>query len=318
MKAPNGVDVLSGRNLIKRLYPMFDRHVATLLHIRRAGDISSQQLGHYMLEAVRAAGGAFQISEVIGISKGSRFAVDLLRAGERETIYCDIVVNAAGPFAARVSEMHGEALPLVNALQQKIAFPDKRGAVSRRLPFSIDLDEQEINWTDEERDELASDPSTASLVGPMPGNIHCRPDGGEQGNWIKLGWAYNSQTSEPTRDPELNPFFPELVVRAASRLQPALKDYIGGLPRERTHYGGYYPMTAENWPLLGAADTPGVFLAVALSGYGTMAACAAGDLTARAISGAKAPPFAALLSLQRYRDARLMADLQKSASRGVL
>ncbi|MCP1911237.1 hypothetical protein J2R96_003717 [Bradyrhizobium elkanii] len=99
----------------------------------------------------------------------------------------------------------------------------------------------------------------------MPGSIHCRPDGGDHGEWINLGWTFNAeQITEPVREPELNPYFPEVVLRAASRLQPKLAHYLGALPRDRVHYGGYYPMTRENWPLIGAAETPSVFLATAL------------------------------------------------------
>jgi glycine/D-amino acid oxidase-like deaminating enzyme len=84
------------------------------------------------------------------------------------------------------------------------------------------------------------------------------------------------------------------------------------------HYGGYYPMTKENWPLIGAAKTSGVFLAAALSGYGTMGACATGDLCARAVAGAQAPAFARGLSLARYQDKALMDELAASESRGLL
>jgi glycine/D-amino acid oxidase-like deaminating enzyme len=152
----------------------------------------------------------------------------------------------------------------------------------------------------------------------MPGGMHCRPDGGERGRWIKLGWAYNSKASEPTREPELDPNFPDVVLRGASRLLPALRAYIGRLPRERVHYGGYYPMTAENWPLVGRARTPGMFVVGALSGYGTMSACAAGDLCARAVVGEAIPAFAQSLSLARYQDQQLMAELRSAKSRGVL
>ncbi|WP_233475497.1 FAD-dependent oxidoreductase [Bradyrhizobium brasilense] len=153
----------------------------------------------------------------------------------------------------------------------------------------------------------------------MPGSIHCRPDGGDHGEWIKLGWAFNAeQITEPVREPELNPYFPEVVLRAASRLQPKLAHYLGALPRDRVHYGGYYPMTRENWPLIGAAKTPSVFLATALSGYGTMGARATGDLCARAVVCAPVPVFARSLSLARYDDKALMGQLAASESRGSL
>ncbi|MBR0932211.1 FAD-binding oxidoreductase [Bradyrhizobium jicamae] len=317
--APDGVDVLLCRDLIQKYYPAFDKEVATGLHIRRAGDISGQQLGQYMLETMRLSGAQFQQARVLGIAKAERFDVDVLADGARQTIKADIIVNAAGPFAAQVAAMHGEELPIVNVLQQKIAFADRNRAVDRRMPFTIDLDGQTLAWSDDEREALAAAPEFAQLLAPMPGSIHCRPDGGDHGEWIKLGWAFNAETTtEPVREPELNPYFPEVVLRAASRLQPALARYLGALPRDRVHYGGYYPMTKENWPLLGAARTPGVFLATALSGYGTMGACAAGDLCARAVVGAPVPAFARSLSLARYEDKALMDGLQATASRGLL
>ena len=316
--APDGVDVLLGRDLIQKYYPAFDKEIATGLHIRRAGDISGQQLGQYMLETIRISGAQFQQARVLGIAKADRFDVDVLADGARQTIKADIIVNAAGPFAAPVAAMHGERLPIVNVLQQKIAFADRNRAVDRRMPFAIDLDGQTLAWSDDEREALAAAPEFAPLLAPMPGSIHCRPDGGDHGEWIKLGWAFNAETTTaPLREPGLNPYFPEVVLRAASRLQPALAHYLGALPRDRVHYGGYYPMTKENWPLLGAAKTPGVFLATALSGYGTMGACAAGDLCARAVVAAPVPAFARSLSLARYDDKALMEQLEATAS-GVL
>jgi D-arginine dehydrogenase len=316
--APDGVDVLLGRDLIQRTYPAFDKEVATALHIRRAGDISGQQLGQYMLEMMRPLGAQFRQARVVCIARADRFQVDVVADGERQTIKADIIVNAAGPFAAHIAAMHGEKLPMLNVLQQKIAFVDRNRAVDRKMPFAIDLDGQTLAWSPEEREALAAAPELARLLEPMPGSIHCRPDGGDHGQWIKLGWAFNSEPSEPTREPELNPHFPEIVLRAASRLQPALRQYLGALPRDRVHYGGFYPMTKENWPLIGAAKTPGVFLTAALSGYGTMSACAAGDLCARAVVGAPSPSFAETLSLARYENRTLMDELESAESRGLL
>ncbi len=316
--APSGVDVLCDCDLIRRHYPALDPQIATILHIRRAGDISGQQLGQYMLEQIRAVGGRFQQACVTAIAAGDRFTLDLATGEDRTVVRADILVNAAGPFAAHVSALHGETLPISNVLQQKIAFADRRGAISRQMPFVIDLDGQTIAWTPEERETLISDPIIGRYLQPMPGNIHCRPDGGERGQWIKLGWAYNTRPAEPAREPELDPNFPEIVLRAASRMLPRLSCYIGSIPRERSHYGGYYAMTRENWPLIGPSRTPGVFLATALSGYGTMAACATGDLCARVIAGAALPMFARSLSIERYNDQALMSRLESSEGRGLL
>jgi len=53
---------------------------------------------------------------------------------------------------------------------------------------------------------------------------------------------------------------------------------------------------------LGAARTNGAFIAGALSGFGTMAACATGALCAAWVNGTSLPDFAPRLSLSRYDD----------------
>ena len=123
----------------------------------------------------------------------------------------------------------------------------------------------------------------------------------------------NGRTDLPT-----DPNFPDIVLRGASRLNPRLKQYYGRLPRQITHYGGYYTMTKENWPLIGPMKTEGAFVAGALSGFGTMAACATGALCASWVQGAERPAFAERLSLSRYDDENFMRQLRASAGTGVL
>jgi D-arginine dehydrogenase len=124
--------------------------------------------------------------------------------------------------------------------------------------------------------------------------------------------------SAPVAAPPFDPHFPEIVLRAASRLNPALRQYYARPPRQRIHYGGYYTMTKENWPLIGPLRTDGAFLVGALSGFGTMSACAAGELCAQWIAGATLPTYAAKLALPRYDDRALIAELTAAARKGLL
>lgn len=316
--APDGVDVLLDRDLIRKHFPSFAPDVAAILHIRRAGDISGQQLGTLMIETIRNVGGQVQRAHVAAIDPGAPFVLHLETDSGPRTMRADRLVNAAGPFVAQVAAMLGEQLPVACVFQQKIAFEDRDAAIPRDLPFSIDLDGQVIPWTDEEREILNSEPEAARLLAPMPGGIHCRPDGGDRGTWIKLGWAYNTNASDPAGEPPIDPQFPDTVLRGASRLNPSLRGYIGRLPRNSRHYGGYYAMTPENWPLIGPMRTRGAFVAGALSGYGTMAACATGALCAAWVGGAERPPYADALSLTRYDNAPLMAEIAALGSKGVL
>jgi glycine/D-amino acid oxidase-like deaminating enzyme len=312
--APDGVDVLMRRADIAAQFPSLAPDIQTIVHIRRAGDISGQQLGQFMLERMRAAGVQLRRAAVTAIDAGPHFTLHLDGGG---VLHADRVVNAAGPFFTKVAAMLGEDLPVRCVFQQKIAFEDRAGALPRTLPFTIDLDGQALEWTEEERAILASEPESARLLQPLPGGIHRRPEGGEFGRWVKLGWAYNATPSDPAGEPPVDPNFPDIVLRAASRLSPALKCYLGNLPRGARHYGGYYAMTDENWPLIGPMRRPGAFMAGALSGFGTMAATATGALCAAWVADAERPAYAPNFTLARYDNMALMAELRGSG-RGVL
>lgn len=304
--APDGFDILKGSTLIQSCFPSLDTSVQSILHIRRGGDISGQQLGQFMLEALRELGAKRVTGMVTGIDKGSDFNLHLTSAAGPMTIECGRLVNAAGPFAGEIAKMLGVALPLYNVMQQKIAFPDTLKAIPRNMPFAIDLDPQTIDWAEDDRDLLADDPETAHLAVEMPGAIHCRPDGGDNGTWVKLGWAFNDTAADASWKIPIDPQFPEIVLHGAARLNPALKSYYGRLPRQMHHYGGWYTRTEDNWPLIGPMGMDGAFMACALSGHGTMGACVSGELAAEWIAGTLPErPYARAFSLDRYRDTTL-------------
>lgn len=307
--APDGVDVLLDRDLIRRTFPTWAPDVATVIHVRRAGSLSSQQLGAVMLETIRAAGGQLVRGEVKGIDSSDGFMLEVATAQGTRRIRANRLVNAAGPYLRDVGAMLGEDVPVKCVYQQKISFADELHSIPRGMPFTIDLDDQVLAWSAEDRELLAGNAATRYLTQPMKGGIHCRPDGPVDGTWIKLGWALNDASSDPHGEEPVDPHFPDTVLRGASRLHPALAGYIGRLPRGAHHYGGWYTMTEENWPLIGPMRTPGAFIAGALSGYGTMAACATGALTAAWVTGNPVPDYAKALTFDRFADAALMSEL---------
>jgi glycine/D-amino acid oxidase-like deaminating enzyme len=312
------VDVLTGAT-VQSFFPYLAEDIRNVLHIRRGGSIDGQQLGTWMLEQFRSAGGRRVPGAVSAIDSGSAFRLSIDGANDIEA---DIVVNAAGPFAHKVAAMLGETLPVTNLFQQKVAFEDTQGAILRDMPFSIDLDEKTLRWTEEEHQLLAEDPDLRWLTGLMPGGTHCRPEGGARSSWVKLGWAYNQQTSEPQEDLANEPLsdsqFPEIVMRGAAQFIPALRRYVDDPPTRYSHYGGYYTMTEENWPLIGPMESQGAFMVTALSGFGSMAACAAGKLCAAWITDSERPDYAEALSAARYRDEAMMRELRDAASKGIL
>ncbi|MDX1500662.1 MAG: hypothetical protein R3176_12220, partial [Woeseiaceae bacterium] len=179
-----------------------------------------------------------------------------------------------------------------------------------------------LDWPADVRDELAADPALARLAHELPGGRHCRPDGAAGGTRIKLGWAFNREPSRPVEDlasaPELDPVFPELALRGLAPLLPGLAAYVDEPPRRYAHYGGYYTMTRENWPLIGPLGPDGAFVVAALSGFGTMAACAAGHAAAAWLDGTDLPPYAADLCPARYSDAKRIATLTTLAEKSLL
>jgi hypothetical protein len=116
------------------------------------------------------------------------------------------------------------------------------------------LDPETLKWTEDGQEVLSEDPPLHWILQEMPEAVHCRPDGGDHGNWVKLGWAFNNETTEsPCFDhkPFLNKELPEIVLRGASRLNPLLERYCEDFPRKLHHYGGWYSMAEENWPTEG-------------------------------------------------------------------
>ena len=329
-----------------------------------------------------------------------------------KVIVADYIVNAAGPLANDVMSKLGvgcndddddddgrdtsnnqhsaQLLPLKNIYHQKLAFEDHLNTIPRDLPFCIDLDSQYLDWTTDERESLLEDddPTLHYLLEAFPGSIHCRPDGhSPTGKWVKLGWAFNSVQTDPSKfdllidkndnstsngslpsqSTLMNDWFPEIVLRGAARLHPGLRGYYDGdgkLPYNRHHYGGWYSMTEENWPLIGPlislTDKSSsssrrvnttttkdqeeetllfdgrVFVNCAPSGFGTMTACASGELCAMWIANhpdvhvtatsrnndnstgtTTLPDYAEQLSLKRYNDVELMETLRNS-DKGLL
>jgi sarcosine oxidase subunit beta len=101
--------------------------------------------------------------------------------------------------------------------------------------------------------------------------------------------------------PPLDPHYFEVVLRGLSRMVPGLRLYFDHLPRPVAD-GGYYAKTQENRPLIGPLPVTGAYVIGALSGFGIMAGCAAGELLAAHVTGSKLPPYAPWFLLERYED----------------
>lgn len=296
----NGADLLLDPALIHRCYPTLSTQVVAALHVRRAGWFSAQQLGMHLLEGARQHGVKLINDRVTGIDqRGGRVTGVLLDGGQRLETGC--FINAAGPFLKNVGRILGIDLPVYCELHQKAAINDPLGVTPREAPLLIWNDPQCLDWSPDERAMLESEEDLRWLLDEMPSGVHTRPEGGPGSQVLLMLWEYHTQKLEPTWPLPLDPQYPEIALRGLASMLPGLKAYLGRAPRPQ-HDGGYYTRTPENRPLIGRLPVEGAYIIGALSGFGLMASCAAGELLAAHVAGMPLPAYAPAFELERYED----------------
>ncbi len=310
---PSGADVLMNQSLIRRIFPHFAENIQAVIHVRRAGAVSAQQLGMYMLKEAKKLGVLELRGEVTGVEQDAQGVSQVIvQTNEGEVVIkTRTLINAAGPFAPKIAAMLGLEIPVVSVLQQKFAIQDPLNVVPREMPFTIFTDSQYLTWSDDERTMLADEPQYRWLLDKFPGGLHVKPEGGYDSTWLKMGWALNHTSEEPIWKPKRMPEFVDLVLRGASTFIPGLAQYIDNVTKPVPNYGGYYTKTKENLPLVGPLAVPGAYVAGAFSGYGTMTCCAGGELIAAWVAGATLPSYGKHFSLARYDDPAYVAALDK-------
>jgi glycine/D-amino acid oxidase-like deaminating enzyme len=286
--------------LIRQHFPYLAENVAAVIHARRCGWFSGQQLGMYMLEQAKAGGVELVRGRVDGVTvEGGR--VKAVQLSDGRQIGAGAFVNAAGPLVKNVGRMLGVDLPVFSERHEKVAFKDYLGVVPRDAPFIIWADPQKIEWSEEEREMLAESEETAGLLAELPAGAHLRPEGGAEANTVLMLWGYDARPVPETWPLEFDPMFYEVVLRGLATMMPGLKAYLGKAPKVEID-GGYYTKTRENRLLVGPLPVEGAYVIGALSGYGLMAAPAAGELLAAHITGDSLPSYAPAFALSRYDD----------------
>jgi len=313
---PPGADLLLGKETIADRFPYITDSAIAALHVRRAGWLSAQQLGMHLLEQARQRAVEFLSNRVTAVdTTGGRVSGVILDGDQR--LDCDIFVNAAGPYLQHMGTLLGLDLPVQAEVHLKVAFEDSLRVISREAPLLIWSDLQYLPWRPEERSMFEAEPEYAWLTGEFPAGAHTRPEGGPDGATVLMLWDYRTQVIEPTFPVPLDDQYPEIALRGLSTMLPALDAYVGRAARPRLD-GGYYVRTRENRPLIGATPLQGVFLIGALSGYGIMSACAAGELLAATVMGTALPSYARSFALSRYEDPEYVALSDKWAAGGEL
>lgn len=298
-------EVIDATGLRSR-FPFITDRALGAIRVQRAGWFRAQDLGQWMLDQAKTHGARLVPASVVGIT-GSRVSLS-----DGSTIDTQSVVIAAGPMSAEVAAMAGVDLPLFSELHLKVAFKDHLGIVPRDTPMTIWSDTQTIDWSEEERAELAS-MGRHDILGEMPIYCHFRPEGGADSPYFVALWEYHGKVLEPVWPLPEDPLYPEVVMRGLTTMVPGLERYLDRLPESFVD-GGYYTKTRENRPLIGPSGVEGVHLLTGLSGFGVMVSAGAADLLAAHIVGDDLPDYARAFLLGRYQDPEYAAALDQVAS----
>jgi glycine/D-amino acid oxidase-like deaminating enzyme len=316
---PVGADVVTDTGTIRRHFPYLAEDTVALLHARRCGWFSGQQLGMYLLERAREKGARLVEGRVEAVeTAGGRVrGVRVASRGGSTSIATPRFVVAAGPFLKEVGRLVGVDLPVFCERHAKVAFTDSLGAVPRHAPMLIWTDPVRLPWSAEEREVLGDAPDIRRLLEELPPGVHGRPEGPADSPIVLGIWTYDIEPLEPQFPLEFDPAYAEIVIRGLSRMLPAMAGYADRLPRAFVD-GGYYTKTEENRFLACPLPLDGAYVLGGLSGYGLMASNGAADLLADYIAGRPLPRYAKAFHLDRYQDPAYRALLPSWGDSGQL
>ena len=291
------IEEITANKDIQNEYPYLDKGIKKIVKIKNAGRIDVYALGCLMLREAKKMGLKQVQGEILTVDKkGSKFEIIL---DSKKSISTDRVVIAAGPFINNIAKMFGFQFPVSNTLQRKFIIPDPHKIIPKSMPFTIYADSQFLDWSKEEVSFFASEEKYKWLINRFPGGLHIKPE--TEG--IKLGWAFQTKNVVPEWKTPSFDFFPQAVLKGASRFIPELAEYENNIPTPLIEYAGYYTRTNENWPLIGPTKMKNVFVIGALAGYGTMGACAAAKLCSSYILGhSEFPNYAKYFHPLRYQN----------------
>ncbi len=310
----DGADLITDKKLIEHHFPYLTGDTIGVLHARRCGVLSAQQLGMYLLEEARGNGLDLITADFSALhqSGGRVSSVEIRTADGVVELETDAVVLSSGPHLKSTAALAGTLLPVVVEKHVKISLADKLGVLPREAPLIVWNDPTNLTWSAEDLEVLTDSAETRFLTETFPAGVHGRPVGA--GDQVFLYWTYDCEvTDAPVFPIESDPYYPEILLRGMARMVPGLAAYLDPMPRPYID-GGYYTKVADNRPLIGALDVPGTYVCSAFSGYGIMASCAGGELLADHLLGRDLPSYADAFNPGRLIDT---AYLKKMAGLSV-
>jgi len=307
---PDGADLILDEGLLRETFPCLSPDTFAVLHARRCGWFSGQQLGMLMLEEARAAGAEVIEGRVewIETSGGRVSSVQIGTDSEILSVATPRFVLAAGPMLKEVGALLGLELPVFSELHLKVSIEDHLGVVPRDAPFMIWEDPQRLDWSDEELAFVAELPDGELLLGEMPSGVHTRIEGGGKSRHLLILWPYHLDPVAENFPLPIPDHYAEICVRGISTMIPGLGAYVERMPKPYID-GGYYTKTKDNRPLAGPLPIEGAFVHGALSGYGLMASAATSELVAAQIMASELPDYASAFHPARFEDEEYLAKI---------
>ncbi|HYW70775.1 MAG TPA: FAD-binding oxidoreductase [Pyrinomonadaceae bacterium] len=190
----------------------------------------------------------------------------------RGSISTEVVVNAAGAWAAQIARMAGAELP-VEPLRRQLVPTEPFDQLPQRFPMIID----------------------------MSTGFHFR----REGKGILLAW--NDPQETPGFKTEFDETFVEKILTHAASRVPVLAE-AGVNPRRA--WAGLYEMTPDHHCIIGPApNVKGLFFVNGFSGHGVMHSPASGRITADLVlRGSSDLADATQLSVSRFTTGKLLEE----------
>jgi sarcosine oxidase subunit beta len=190
----------------------------------------------------------------------------------RGRVSTNVVVNAAGPWAAEVARLAGAELP-VEPLRRQLVPTEPFDGLPQRFPMVID----------------------------MSTGFHFR----REGKGILLAW--NDPDETPGFKTEFDPAFVEkILTRAADRVPRLAEAEVN----PRRAWAGLYEMTPDHHAIIGPApNVAGLYFVNGFSGHGVMHSPASGRVAADLIlKGHSDLIDASQLSVDRFAQGKLLSE----------
>ncbi|HLF75079.1 MAG TPA: FAD-dependent oxidoreductase [Anaerolineales bacterium] len=261
-------ELLSGDEVRARLPLMhFEDAVAGTFH-QKDGivDPNSVVMG-YVNAATRMGAGAFTRAEVTGFRVGGG-RVEAVETAQG-VIQTRRVLNAAGPWSARIGQLAGVRLPVTPVRRQMFTTTPLK-EVPDDFPFVIDFGQ--------------------SLY------FH------REGEGLLIGMS--NQAEKPGYDQSVDEEF-ELVNLEAAIARMPLVEKAGRV----SHWAGLYEITPDAHPIYGATPVDGYFICTGFSGHGFMHGPVSGKLMSEFIFDGKFSTLdVSMLDLARFEEGRLIRE----------